>query len=124
MNGEEQAQAWSQALARREVRCVVWHRDSVLADLRPTRAEELWAIVPVPALGENTRAGFWPEWRAFMASGQRSGLYECRAMRVIEKWGQALEFPEPFTVEFERKTAVEPAPAPERKPARPWWRWW
>jgi hypothetical protein len=112
MNDERQKQAWALALARGEVRCVVRHRGSVLADFRPARAEELWARVPVPVLDEIARASFWHEWRAFMASGRRSGMYECQAMRVIEKFGQALEFPEPFTVDF------------EKKPARPWWRWW
>jgi len=66
--------------------------------------------VAIAALDTRAEAHIGSEFLNFIACGRRSATYHCHAHRTIEKFGQAIQFSAPFTLQF---VWLDPASAAE-----------
>ncbi|QSI78274.1 hypothetical protein [Niveibacterium microcysteis] len=64
--------------------------------------------VAIATLDTRTEAHIGGEFLHFIASGRRSATYQCHAHRTIEKFGQAIQFSAPFTLQL---AWIDPASA-------------
>ena len=96
---------WLEKVEQGAVLCRVLNGDEPVDEFIPTHVDQLWSSILIHDLGETVHGDFVCECQQFVQSGKSHGRYESEACSTIVKFGRAIQFKEPFIVEFD---AIQP----------------
>ncbi len=91
---------WRNALASGRVAFRVTQQATCVAAGVLREPTQLDTRIVIDALDCRADAHFGAEFLHFIAQGRRRASYPCRAFRTIEKFGEAIQFSAPYTLEL------------------------
>ncbi|WP_374403235.1 hypothetical protein [Niveibacterium sp.] len=91
---------WRAALASGRIVFRVTQQSACIATGVLREPTQLDTRVVIDALDARADAHFGAEFLHFIAQGRRRASYPCRAFRTIEKFGEAIQYSAPYTLEL------------------------
>lgn len=91
---------WRAALAGGRIAFRVTQQATCVAEGVLREPNQLDTRIAIDALDACANSHFGAEFLHFIAQGRRRASYPCRAFRTIEKFGEAIQFSAPYTLEL------------------------